>query len=1058
MFDGAVRTLTHQVQPQGAFTVANCIAACQAANYVIAGMEYAATPVPTPTPTPTPTAPIVAYPAISGWTAKGCYADLGRTLQYGVAVTGGMTIEKCLAACLAAKYTIAGVEYAGECWCDTQYRLGGGPAPDGDAQCNMKCSGNQAQLCGGPNRLAVWEAASATISTTTPVAPPVTTSATVSATTPAPSTASQWEYLGCYVDNVNTRTLRYALDVGGKNSHENCQAVCLKAGYAYSGTEYTAECFCDSTISNGGAKAADGEAGCNMPCQAGLATDKCGGGGRLTLYHYTGTITAPVTPVNPPAGGGGGGTNVAPVTTGLPSTWAYRGCYIDNANGRILANQRPDSTTLTVESCINACTTLGFSVAGMEYSTQCFCGNTIINGGVVASLDSQCNMPCGGKAAEACGAGNRMSIYSTSANLTTLGVPTAQKTGLPAGWTYSGCVTDSNQQRALPIEIDMAGTLTPEKCISQCAAFGYTAAGLEYGSQCYCGDPSDLVKNGAKNATEAQCSFACDGLATSLCGAGLLLTMYTTTPATWNTPANAGRYEFLIGGLVVPLITTLGINNKVTFVEKFGTGAPNTTGAYELDYSRTNDMNAAWRTMHMQANGLSDVFCAVGITLPDKSGRVVTIGGWSFDSTYGVRFYTPDGSPGVPGKNDWQENNKELALQDGRWYPGAMIMANGSILVVGGERGSNDIAVPTLEVLPKPAGGRTALYMDWLARTDPNNLYPYLYVLPGGGIFVQYYNEARILDENSFNTIKTLPNVPGSVRNPAAGRTYPLQGAAAIFPQYAPYSDPITFIVCGGSEGIGQNAGNGLDNCASIQPEGQNPNWVIERMPSRRVMGNMVSLPDGTFLILNGGQTGVAGFGLGKNPNLQALLYDPSKPLGSRMSILGSTIVARMYHSEAILLHDGRVLVTGSDPQDPEFPEEFRVEVYVPPYLTDGRTQPQFTIAAGQTDWAYGSSHSITVTRNTGAVGSMRVSLVAPISSTHGNSVNQRILFPQVNCGGNQCTIVAPPNAHVCPPGWYQLFLLDGPTPSYSQWVHIGGDPASLGNWPNFPDFTKPGV
>jgi hypothetical protein len=223
-------------------------------------------------------------------------------------------------------------------------------------------------------------------------------------------------------------------------------------------------------------------------------------------------------------------------------------------------------------------------------------------------------------------------------------------------------------------------------------------------------------------------------------------------------------------------------------------------------------------------------------------------------------------------------------------------------------------------------------------------------------------------------------------------------------------------------------------------------------------MGNMVSLPDGTFLILNGGQTGVAGFGLGKNPNLQALLYDPSKPVGSRISILGSTIVARMYHSEAILLHDGRVLVSGSDPQDPEFPEEFRVEVYVPPYLTDGRAQPQFTIAAGQTDWAYGSSHSITVTRNTGVVSSMRVSLVAPISSTHGNSYNQRILFPQVSCGGNQCTIVAPPNAHVCPPGWYQLFLLDGPTPSYSQWVHIGGDPAALGNWPNFPDFTKPGV
>jgi hypothetical protein len=218
-----------------------------------------------------------------------------------------------------------------------------------------------------------------------------------------------------------------------------------------------------------------------------------------------------------------------------------------------------------------------------------------------------------------------------------------------------------------------------------------------------------------------------------------------------------------------------------------------------------------------------------GLTLPDKSGRVITIGGWSFESTYGIRLYTPDGSPGFPGVNDWEENYQEVHLQDGRWYPGVMLMANGSILVVGGERGSNDIAVPTLEILPRPAGGATTLYMDWLARTDPNNLYPYLYVLPGGGIFVQYYNEARILDEVTFETVKVLPNVPGGVNNPAAGRTYPLEGAAAIFPQHAPYTDPLTFIVCGGSAPFG---GDALDNCASIQPEVENPTWVLERMVS----------------------------------------------------------------------------------------------------------------------------------------------------------------------------------------------------------------------------------
>ena len=92
-------------------------------------------------------------------------------------------------------------------------------------------------------------------------------------------------------------------------------------------------------------------------------------------------------------------------------------------------------------------------------------------------------------------------------------------------------------------------------------------------------------------------------------------------------------------------------------------------------------------------------------------------------------------------------------------------------------------------------------------------------------------------------------------------------------------------------------------------------------------------LPDGTFLILNGALQGVAGFGLANDPNLRALLYDPTQPIGSRISILNSTIVARMYHSEATLLPDGRVLVSGSDPQTNypngtvKYPEEFRIEV-----------------------------------------------------------------------------------------------------------------------------------
>ncbi|KAL8954462.1 MAG: hypothetical protein Q9193_007236 [Seirophora villosa] len=225
-------------------------------------------------------------------------------------------------------------------------------------------------------------------------------------------------------------------------------------------------------------------------------------------------------------------------------------------------------------------------------------------------------------------------------------------------------------------------------------------------------------------------------------------------------------------------------------------------------------------------------------------------------------------------------------------------------------------------------------------------------------------------------------------------------------------------------------------------------------MPSQRVISCMTALPDGTFVILNGAKRGVAGFGLAKDPNLNAVLYDPSKPVNQRMTVMANTTIARMYHSEAILMQDGRVLVSGSDPQDPDFPQEYRVEVFVPPYLLSGRPRPSFTIA--NKAWAYGASIPITV--NLPGGGPARVSLMGAESSTHGNSMGQRTLFPAVNCAGNTCTITAPPNVRVAPHGWYQLFLLDGPTPSVSTWIRLGGDPAALGNWPNFPDFKTPGL
>ena len=61
----------------------------------------------------------------------------------------------------------------------------------------------------------------------------------------------------------------------------------------------------------------------------------------------------------------------------------------------------------------------------------------------------------------------------------------------------------------------------------------------------------------------------------------------------------------------------------------------------------------------------TDIFCGASLVLPDKAGRQISVAGWSLDSTFGVRLYTPDGSDGVNGTNDWQENYRALKRQVG---------------------------------------------------------------------------------------------------------------------------------------------------------------------------------------------------------------------------------------------------------------------------------------------------------------------------------------------------------------------------------------------------------
>jgi len=75
----------------------------------------------------------------------------------------------------------------------------------------------------------------------------------------------------------------------------------------------------------------------------------------------------------------------------------------------------------------------------------------------------------------------------------------------------------------------------------------------------------------------------------------------------------------------------------------------------------------------------------------------------------------------------------------------------------------------------------------------------------------------------------------------------------------------------------------------------------------------------------------------------------------------------------------------------------------------------------------------------------IKVTMYAPAFTTHGVSMNQRLLdlgledviAENAFLGIHTITVVSPPSGKVAPPGYYMLFVVHQGVPSVSTWVQI---------------------
>ncbi|WP_267244475.1 kelch motif-containing protein [Streptomyces sp. PR69] len=472
----------------------------------------------------------------------------------------------------------------------------------------------------------------------------------------------------------------------------------------------------------------------------------------------------------------------------------------------------------------------------------------------------------------------------------------------------------------------------------------------------------------------------------------------------------------------------------VEYVSKFDVTVPKAKREFEVGYHASGKMKP-WETKVTAAEARVFVEAVQegpqALTTQAAQYEIVGLAGKDADNVYGLaQKLTTEKQDfqGIKAAYEFDPVQEKYVpaspMKDARWYPTLVALQDGRVLAVSGLNDVGDV-VPGDNEIYDP---ETRKWSKGPFRYFPT--YPALFLTKGGKLLYTGSNAGYgPADKGREPGIWDLET---NAFTPVRGLTDPDQletSASVILP---PAQDQKVMVLGGG--GVGESD-KSTARTAVIDLKEDNP--VFREgpdLPQGTRYLSSVLMPDDT-VFTSGGSRDYRG--RGASDILKAQFYDPAEGV---FRPAADPTVGRNYHSEALLLPDGRVATFGSDPLFGDADNtrlgtfEQRVEVFTPPYLhRAGGNRPALGDGPQEIDQ---NGRATFTAEDPGSI--VKARLMRPSAVTHTTDVEQRSIELELQKTDDSVTVTVPKDRTLVPPGWYMLFVLDGEgTPSAAKWIQV---------------------